>query len=197
MKNENVSKLVEPVNLADLQFEDGFWTADNAPIYFRRKKSLKKIGTLCDLSLHDTFYVELWDGPFAGKCYFMKVVRVHENAGYYDCLWLSKKRRLLRNIIGRAMYSCIANATPVYATKRQTKKRKNLFASDQAMKTVKTEPKADKVPKQTPSGETVTPKKEPFPLPKKVKVSPPLKPSAIQESKSNDGAGFVQRLTYL
>ena len=122
MKNENVSKLVEPVNLADLQFEDGFWT-DNAPIYFRRKKSLKKIGTLCDLSLHDTFYVELWDGPFSGKCYFMKVVRVHKNAGYYDCLWLSKRAACFEiSSEGQVLLHC--ERDPVYATKRQTKKRK-------------------------------------------------------------------------
>ena len=183
-----------PVDLVDLQFEDGFWTADNAPIYCRRKRSLQKIGTLSDLSLNDMFYVELWDGEFAGKCYFMKVVRIHEEQGYYDCLWLSKKRRLLRNIIGRAMYSCIAETTQVYSTKLQAKKRKKTLASNQPAKVVKKEPKVEQVPTKTPSGEVVTPRKEPFPS---RSLFTNCHDATAKPEKSTGETYIVQKMTYL
>lgn len=160
----NYEGMKSPIELLDLQFADGYYTPDNAPIFYRRKKSLQKIGVLDDLKLHDSFYVELWDGPFAGKCYLMKVIRVRKDEGCYDCLWLNKEHKLLRNIVGRAMFSCIANATTVYARKQKKCKRNKSSAMSEEER-----PDAKQSILTTPSGDKVTPKKEPFP--KRIKMS--------------------------
>ena len=116
----------ETMELDDLQFADGFWHADNAPIYSRRKRSLLEGKRLSELKMNDLFYVNLWGGEFEARCYLMKVIRQRPKDGCFDCLWLTKKRKLLRNIVGQAMFSEVPLELRVF----QQKKRKPTFVLD-------------------------------------------------------------------
>lgn len=115
------------MELDDLQFADGFWHADNAPIYSRRKRSLLEGKRLSELKMNDLFYVNLWGGEFEARCYLMKVIRQRPKDGCFDCLWLTKKRKLLRNIVGQAMFSEVPLEVRVF---QQKKKRKPQFVLD-------------------------------------------------------------------
>lgn len=117
----------EPMELDDLQFADGFWHADDAPIYSRRKKSLVEGQKLSELKMNDLFYVNLWGGEFEARCYLMKVIRQRPKDGCFDCLWLTKKRKLLRNIVGQAIFSEVPLDLRVF---QQKKKRKPKFVLD-------------------------------------------------------------------
>lgn len=119
-------------------YEENFYHADNAPVFSRRKASLARIGTVGELELNDTFYVELWGGDFAGVCYFMKVVRKREEAGLVDCIWLSKRKHFFRDICGRAIWSDIPENTVVY---RPLSKKRNREEEDNAGKTPKKLPR--------------------------------------------------------
>ena len=124
-KAATVAVKQEPADLEDLQFADGFWNADNAPIFSRRKSSLQLSGKLAKLEINDLFYVNYWGGQFEKRCYLMKVLRKHEREGYFDCLWMTKKRKLLRNIVGQAMFSEVSMQTPVFQVFLK-KKRKSI-----------------------------------------------------------------------
>lgn len=114
----------DPVDLKDLPFADGFWTADNAPIFSRRKRSLSLSGKLANLKVDDLFYVNFWGGKFESRCYLMKVLRKHEREGFFDCVWMTKKRNLIRNIVGQAMFSEVSMQTPVFQIPLHLKKKK-------------------------------------------------------------------------
>ena len=124
-------KKQEPADLEDLQFADGFWNADNAPIFSRRKSSLVLSGKLAKLEVNDLFYVNYWGGQFEKRCYLMKVLQKHERKGYFDCIWLTKKRKLLRNIVGQAMFSEVSMQTPVFQLPLHLKKKRK--AIDQTL----------------------------------------------------------------
>ena len=114
----------EPADLGDVQFADGFWNADNAPIFSRRKHSLIISGKLAKLKVNDLFYVNYWSGQFEKRCYLMKVLRKHELEGYFDCLWMTRNRKLLRNIVGQAMFSEVSMQTPVFQSPLHLKKKR-------------------------------------------------------------------------
>lgn len=135
MKDQE-SPSVQTLPLYNEKYEENFYHADNAPVFSRRKESLARVGTVGELELNDTFYVELWGGQFAGVCYFMKVVRKREEAGLVDCIWLSKRKNYFRDICGRAIWSDIPENTVVY--RPLSKKRK---CEDNAGKTPKKIPK--------------------------------------------------------
>ena len=111
----------EPIELDNFQFHEGFWHADNAPIFSRRKKSLVEGSRVSELQLEDTFFINLWGGEFEKRCYLMKVVRKRPQDGCFDCLWLTKQRKLLRNIVGGAIFSAVPTAAKVF---HQRNKRK-------------------------------------------------------------------------
>lgn len=126
-----ISRPQEVVELKDLQFCEGFWHADNAPIFSRKKKSLCLFGRVERLQTNELFYVNLWGGEFEGRCYLMKVLRKHEKEGYFDCLWLTKKRELIRNIVGRAMFSEVPMNTKVYKQRSKLSKKRRQQPSAQ------------------------------------------------------------------
>ena len=110
------------IDLADLQFTDGFWHADSAPVFFRKKTSLENKGRLAQLSMNDTFYVELWGGRFKGRAYFMKVIRERPQKGFYDCLWLTKDQKLFRNLVGQVMYSEVPVSSTIFGLREKKRK---------------------------------------------------------------------------
>jgi len=115
--------LYEAILSTKLQFSEGLWHVDEAPVFYKNKKSLRSKGRLKNLSLNDTFYVELWGGCFKGRAYFMKVVRKHSKAGFYDCLWLTKEKELLRNLDQQVLYSEVPVSATVFVP--PAKKHKN------------------------------------------------------------------------
>lgn len=112
------------ITLDNTRAEEGLWHADNAPVFSRKKENLQKVGTAQDLKEGEMFYVELWGGDFAGRCFFMKAVQRRKGEGVVDCLWLSKRRRYFRDIVGRGIFSDIPFSTVVYKNKNSLKKRK-------------------------------------------------------------------------
>ena len=126
--------------LTDFNVADGLWSADSAPIFNRRRSKLKVCGTVGDLEENETFYVELWKGDFEGLCYFMRVVRKHDDV--VDCAWLTKKRQFLRSIHGGILFSDIPKNTVFY--RRPQKKRKRVVeeAKDPATPVKKPKKKA-------------------------------------------------------
>ena len=178
------------IDLADLQFTDGFWHADSAPVFFRKKTSLENKGRLAQLSMNDTFYVELWGGRFKGRAYFMKVIRERPQKGFYDCLWLTKDQKLFRNLVGQVMYSEVPVSSTIFGlrekkrnaaaaaaaaittgglAKKQKLSEETLLTTTETLTELtepkepkKTEPTKPKEPKE-PTDETPTPKRNPFP----------------------------------
>jgi hypothetical protein len=170
------------MELDDLQFADGFWHADNAPIYSRRKRSLLEGQKLSELKVNDLFYANLWGGEFETQCYLMKVIHQRPKDGCFDCLWLTKKRKLLRNIVGQAMFSEVPLDLRVFQQKKRTAtaittggtEKKQKLSEETTLTTetltgpTETEPKEPKEPKEPteptePTDETTTPKRKPFP----------------------------------
>ena len=128
-------------NLMHENFAEGFWHADNAPVFSKTKKQLVRAGTVSSLKPNETFYVELWGGDYAGRCFYMKAIRRREKEGLVDCIWLSKKGQFFRNICGRAIFSDIPEGTPVYKAIKKEKKRPRDEGEKEALPTPKKLPK--------------------------------------------------------
>ena len=155
--NEQRPAILQPqevVELKDLQFCEGFWHADNAPIFSRKKKSLCLFGKVERLQTNELFYANLWGGEFEGRCYLMKVLRKHEKEGYFDCLWLTKKRELIRNIVGRAMFSEVPVNMKVYKQRSKVSKKRKQQPSAQEQKTPKKVPRQERET-QSPAGPSI------------------------------------------
>ena len=121
MKDQN--KPNRNFNLMNENFTEGFWNADNAPVFFKKKKHLVRAGTASSLKPNETFFVELWGGEYTGRCFLMKAIHRREKEGLIDCIWLSKNGKFFRNICGRALFSDIPEGTQVYKAKKEEKKR--------------------------------------------------------------------------
>lgn len=119
---QTATSIYEAIDLADLQFAEGFWHADSAPIFYRKKTSLENKGRLAQLSVNEVFYVELWGGRFKGRAYFMKVIRERPRKGFYDCLWLTSDQKLFRNVVGQVMYSEVPISSTIFGPREKKRK---------------------------------------------------------------------------
>lgn len=111
-----------PFNLMHENFAEGFWHADNAPVFFKTKKELVRAGTVSSLKPNETFYVELW-GRLRGSLLLYESNTQAGKEGLVDCIWLSKKGQFFRNICGRALFSDIPEGTAIYKAIKKEKKR--------------------------------------------------------------------------
>ena len=130
-----------PLNLMHENFAEGFWHADNAPVFSKKKHKLVRAGTASSLKLNETFYVELWGGDYAGRCFYMKAVRWREKEGLVDCIWLSKTGQFFRNICGRALFSDIPEGTTIYKAIKKEKKRPRDAGEEDLLQTPKKLPR--------------------------------------------------------
>ena len=138
---KDLLQTARPFNLMHENFAEGFWHADNAPVFFKTKKQLVRAGTVSSLKPNETFFVELWGGDYAGRYFFMKAIRRREKEGLVDCIWLSKKGQFFRNICGRALFSDIPEGTAIYKAIKKEKKRPRDEGEEDALPTPKKLPK--------------------------------------------------------
>lgn len=134
----------ESYTLTDFNVADGVWTADSAPMFYRKTLKLRACGTVAELEENDTFYAELWKGEFEGLSYFMRVIRKHDDV--VDCAWLTKDRKFLRSIHGGILFSDIPENTVVYHRRNFIKRK---FEEAKGTETPAKKPKRYRVKRET------------------------------------------------
>ena len=146
-KSQKVTKktmntLEKTIGLSQYKWADDKYNADNAPIYSRDTISKLKEVALLKLNVGDTFFFQQWPLRYAGQVYLFRLVRKRATGKnvFFDCAWLNKKRKLLRDENGRALFSTISHF-PLQTKMVYRKKKKKRKAAGALSTTPAKEPK--------------------------------------------------------